>query len=200
MSGFIKMFRFSFLVVAFLFIGGKLSHAQTIGLKSNLLYLGTTTPNLGVEGRLADQWSLSFTGSYNPFLFPQWEEDGGLYNPKLIHWALVPEVKFWPCRVFERSFIGIHGIYGQFNVGAIPFIEPLKYVRYSGEAYGGGISYGYHWAIGGRWGLELSAGVGYLHMRYNKCDAEVCSNNSAPFRRDYIGPTKLALTFVYFIH
>lgn len=176
------------------------SRAQSVALKSNLAYLATTTPNLGIEFRLADHWSLSATGSYNPFLFPEWSDDNGnRYNPKLIHWSVVPEVKYWFCRSFERSFIGLHGIYGHFNVGAIPFIDVLKESRYHGKVYGGGLSYGYQWAIGGRWGLELSVGAGYLHFVYDKCDAFVCGLNQGAYVRDYIGPTKLAVTLVYFI-
>ena len=175
--------------------------AQKVAVKSNIAYLATTTPNLGVEFKLQDHWSLSLSGSYNPFLFPQWEDaQGHQYNPKFIHWTVVPEAKYWFCQTYERSFVGLHGIYGHFNVGAIPFIEALKEVRYFGKAYGGGVSYGYHWPIGNRWGLELSAGIGYLRLEYDKCDAFVCGSNIGAYQRDYFGPTKFAITISYFIH
>lgn len=189
------------LLCAILLLSGVRVMAQKVSVKSNVAYLATTTPNLGVEVRLADHWSLSASGSYNPFLFPQWEDDSGnLYNPKLIHWTVAPEVKYWFCRAYERSFVGLHGIYGAFNVGGIPFIDKLKETRYDGYAYGGGISYGYEWAIGGRWGLELSAGVGYLHLVYDKCDAFVCGLGQGAFERDYFGPTKFAVTISYYLH
>lgn len=182
-------------------IGGLTVKAQSVAVKSNMAYLATTTPNIGMEYKLHDQWSLSISSSYNPFLFAPWQDEAGQsYNPKLIHWTIVPEIKYWFCQCYERSFLGLHGIYGSFNIGAIPFIDALKHVRYHGRAYGAGISYGYHWAIGGRWGLELSAGIGYLRLEYDKCDAFVCGNNIGAYMRDYIGPTKLAITLSYFIH
>lgn len=184
-----------------LILSGVKVSAQVVSVKSNLLYLGTSTPNIGFEFWLADHWSLGLTGSYNPFLYPQWEdESGNLYNPKLIHWTVVPEAKYWFCRAFERSFIGLHGIYGEFNIGGIPFIDKFKEARYQGYAYGGGLSYGYQWAIGGRWGLEVSAGVGYLHLVYDKCDAFVCGLNQGAYMRDYFGPTKLAVTISYYLN
>lgn len=174
--------------------------AQSVSVKTNLLYLATTTPNLGVDFRVADHWSMSLHGSYNPFLFPQWQDKyENVYNPKLIHWAVMPEVKYWFCETYERSFIGIHGIYGHFNVGGIPFVDSLKSVRYYGQAYGAGLSYGYQLPIGEQWGLELSLGLGFLRLQYNKCDAFVCGDTFGRFQRDYIGPTKAAVTLVYFI-
>lgn len=190
------------LLLLYLILSGLLRtdlHAQTLSVRTNLLYLSTATPNLSVEGRLADRWTLGLSGSYNPFLFPRWEgKEGRVFNPKLIHWTVVPEVKYWFCRSFQRSHIGLHAIYASFNVGGIPFLEPLKETRYTGIAFGGGISYGYEWAIGGRWGLELSAGAGYLRLIYDKCDAYVCGHNQGTYVRDYIGPTKLALTLSYY--
>ena len=191
------------LLVALLLLlfGGGRAVAQTVGVKSNLLYLATTTPNLGVDFRMADHWSMSLHGSYNPFLFPQWTDDeGNTYNPKIIHWGVMPEVKYWFCKTFERSFIGLHGIYGQFNIGGIPFIDELRTVRYHGQVYGGGLSYGYHFAIGSRWGLELSLGAGYLCMQYDRCDAYVCGDTQGQYTRSYIGPTKAAISLVYFIN
>lgn len=176
------------------------AEAQSVSVKTNLLYLATTTPNLGIDFRMADHWSMSLHGSYNPFLFPQWKDKlDNAYNPKLIHWSVVPELKYWFCKSYERSFIGIHGIYGHFNIGGIPFIDKLKSVRYYGKAFGGGLSYGYQLPIGGRWGLELSLGVGFVRLQYNKCDAFVCGDTLGRFQRDYIGPTKAAVTLVYFI-
>lgn len=41
--------------------------AQQIGLKTNLLYWGTTTPNAGLEFRMGKKWTLDVSGGYNPF-------------------------------------------------------------------------------------------------------------------------------------
>lgn len=176
------------------------AQAQRLGVKTNTLYLGTSTPNLGLEFRLGQQTSLSLHGGYNPFEFRSvTREDGTSMNPKLKHWLLMPELKYWFCRSFERSYIGLHGIYGDFNVGGLSFIPALKDYRYQGQAYGGGLSWGYQWAFGDRWGLEASVGIGYLHMRYKKYDCGACGDFLGEYQQNYFGPTKLALEIIYYI-
>ena len=188
------------IALAVSFTLGLTSFAQTIAVKTNLAYLATTTPNLGLELRLHDKWSLNLSGSYNPFLFPQWQDESGReYNPKVMHWTVAPEVKYWFCKTYERSYLGVHGLYGRYNIGALPFISTLKDVRYYGQMYGGGLTYGYHWAVGGRWGIELSAGVGYLRFDYKRCESFVCGGELGAVKRDYFGPTQFALSLCYFI-
>lgn len=174
--------------------------AQSVELRTNLLYWGTTTPNAGIGVRVGDHWSLSLQGGHNPFRFPQWRDaDENVYNPKLLHWGVMPEAKYWLCRAYERSYIGLYGLYGQYNVGGLRMIDPLRATRYEGYAYGGGISYGYHFAVGKRCGLELSLGIGYARLCYRRCDAYVCGDIGDYRYRNYWGPTKAEISFVYFI-
>lgn len=44
----------------------------------------------------------------------------------------------------------------------------MKEYVYRGDLYGGGISYGYHWAMGDRWGMEVTVGGGYAQLSYDK--------------------------------
>ena len=39
-----------------------------VGIKTNALYWGTATPNLGLEFRLARHWSLDLEAGLNPFI------------------------------------------------------------------------------------------------------------------------------------
>lgn len=174
--------------------------AQHVGIKSNMLYLATSTPNLGVEIRTADRFTLSLSGAYNPFNWGSYKtSQNNMSNSKLKHWSVMPEMKYWFCRAFERSYIGVHGIYGEYNLGGIRFIDFLKEYRYQGNAYGGGVSAGYQWAAGARWGVELSLGVGYLRMHYKKYDCGSCGSLSGEYKRNYIGPTKAAVSIIYYI-
>ena len=98
------------------------SKAQKVALKSNLLYDATTTMNLGLEFGLARKWTLDVPVSYNP-----WKPDNGR---RLRHWGIQPEVRYWFCEKFRRTFIGVHGHYADFNVGGFPdwsFISCLLY-------------------------------------------------------------------------
>lgn len=187
----------------FLFIGVccmiLTASAQKVGIKMNTIYLGTSTPNLGLEFATADRWTVSLTAGYNPFSFPtRLISDGRKISPKLRHWLLMPEAKFWFCKAFQRENIGVHGIYSQYNIGGLPFAAALRDYRYQGYAVGGGLSYGYQWALNGRWGLEASIGVGYLYLNYKKYECAECGDYIGQYSRNYIGPTKMALSFIYY--
>lgn len=176
------------------------TYGQKMGVKTNMLYWATSTPNLGLEVALSNKVTLSVAGGWNPFdLRSKTYEDGSTVKSKVKHWAVMPELKYWNCQSFQRSFWGIHGIVGHFNMADIPFVQPLKDYRLQGDAYGGGISYGYQWAMGKRWGLEASVGVGYLHLDYKKYEKEQCGEFLGDFTHDYVGPTKVGLSFIYYL-
>ena len=128
------------------------SKAQKVALKSNLLYDATTTMNLGLEFGLARKWTLDVPVNYNP-----WKPDNGR---RLRHWGIQPEVRYWFCEKFRRTFIGVHGHYADFNVGGFPdwsFIsENMQNSRYQGYLYGGGVSVGHSWILKKRWSIGRS--------------------------------------------
>lgn len=175
------------------------SSAQTVAVKTNLLQWVAATPNVGLEIKTSDHTTLSISSAYNPFTFPSYEDKAGVtVYPKMKHWLVVPEFKYWFCKAFERFNIGIHGIYGQFNMGGIPLNDEFQRFRYEGFGYGGGLSLGYQWAMGQRWGFELSLGAGYMRLQYNKYRCVACGELEGSYARNYVGPTKASLTFLYF--
>jgi len=175
-------------------------YGQKVGVKTNALYWATTTPNIGVEVALSQKFTLGLSAGWNPFdLRKKTYEDGMIVESKIKHVLLMPELKYWNCQSFQRSFWGIHGIYSHFNMGGISFINQLKDYRFQGDAYGGGISYGYQWALGNRWGLETSIGAGYLHLDYKKYSKEKCGEFLGDFTHNYVGLTKIGLSFIYFL-
>lgn len=187
-----------------LFLGGIASPfhiaAQQTGLKTNLLYWATATPNVGAEFRLAPHYTFSATVGYNAFNFPNRTNASGVSaNPKLHHWLVMPEAKYWFCKTFERHYMGFHVLYGQYNAGGLAFPDFLESDRYDGWASGAGISYGYQWAIGRYWGVEASVGVGYIYLRYDKYSCGACGKKEGSYRRHWLGPTKAALSFIYYI-
>ena len=86
--------------------------AQKVALKSNLLYDATATMNLGLEFGLARKWTLDIPVNYHP-----WKPADG---KRLRHWGVQPEVRYWFCERFNRTFMGLHGHYAEFNVGGWP--------------------------------------------------------------------------------
>ncbi|PXV60098.1 uncharacterized protein DUF3575 [Dysgonomonas alginatilytica] len=166
--------------------------SQKVAYKTNLLYLATTTPNLAMEFSLSRKLTADIAGGYNP-----WDFSG---NTSLRHWLVQPELRYWPCQSFEGHFFGLHGIYGKFNVGELSFIHSMNDYIYKGSMYGGGISYGYHFPLKGKWSLELTAGVGYVHLDYDKYTCRGCLELQGSYKRNYIGPTKAGVSIIYMIN
>lgn len=163
----------------------------TVALKTNALYWATLTTNLGVEVGLSPKLTLDLSGGGNPWKFSD--------NRQLKLWYVQPELRYWFCERFNGSFIAFEGHYGKANVSNID-IFGLGHDRYDGKGYGGGLTYGYQWMIGNRWNMEAEVGVGYARLDYDKYehgkDGAKIGHNS----KNYWGPTRAALSFIYFIN
>lgn len=179
--------------------------AQQVGVKTNTLYLATSTLNAGVDLRLAPQWTASLLVGYNPWQYPSDRQvslsNGASVsaNPKLMHLLVMPEVKWWPCKAFERHFVGLHGIYSSYNIGGLPWPKQLEQHRYSGDLVGVGLSWGYQWAFAKRWGVELSVGAGYLYTRYKQYECGACGTLQSQGDKGFFAPTKVALNIIYYL-
>lgn len=169
--------------------------AQKVAVKSNLLYDATATFNLGVELGLARKWTLDVPVNVNP-----WKFSDGM---RLRHWGIQPEVRYWFCERFRRTFIGLHAHYADFNVGSLPhwsFISKnMQQNRYEGHLYGAGISIGHAWILKKRWGIEATLGLGYARIVYDKYPCAVCGTRLKSGNRDYFGPTKVGISLIYLI-
>lgn len=180
------------LAVALVCIAGAWSmcRAQEVGIKTNLLYDVTTTLNLGVEVGLGRKTTLDISGNYNPWRFGDY---------RLKHGLIQPEIRYWTCEKFNGHFFGLHGFYGSYNVGGLPFNSNMRHHRYQGYLYGGGLSYGYQWILNDHWNLEASLGVGYAHLRDKKYPCADCGEVIKKGHHNYIGPTKAAISIIYVI-
>lgn len=166
---------------------------RRIGVKTNLPHLFTATPNIGVEYAFADNFSFEISGGFNPFVFKN--------EAQIKHWIIWPEIRYWVWDSFDGHFIGLHGLFGEFNIGGIKLpisgFEALKSRRYKGNAKGGGVSYGYQWIVGSNLLLELTAGVGIARINY---DAYILGEDGAKInegKKNYLGPTKGAVSLIY---
>lgn len=114
-----------------------------------------------------------------------------------------PEVRYWLCDTYNRHFVGAHLHAGVFNVGNI---KPLlgiypsaKGYRYEGETWGAGLVYGYHHVLSSRWSLEYVIGLGWIHADYEKYDCPHCGDFLKADKKDFLGPTKAAISLIYMI-
>ena len=163
-----------------------------LAAKTNLLYWATSTPNIGLEIALGKKWSIDANFGINPWSFKD--------NGSLQHWMVSPELRYWFCKPFERHFLGLHAMYGNYNVGNISFISALENNIYEGALYGGGVTYGYHFPLKGRWGLELNIGLGFLRLQHDKYKCKDCNEKLGRFKENYLGPTKASVSLIYVIN
>lgn len=165
-------------------------YAQNWAVKSNLLYDVTSTINLETEFGVGKKLTMDVSANLNPWNYS---------DRTMKHWLVQPELRYWVCKPFLGTFWGIHAHYGKFNVNSIlPFRTDLDY-RYEGWLVGAGVSVGHQWIISNRWSVEAELGVGYAHIKSDKFACWRCGRKVASEHTNYFGPTKVALSFMYFI-
>lgn len=172
--------------------------AQQVAVKTNVLSWAALTPDLGVEVVTGEHTSvaLSVFGHYLPF------KDG---RPSQLA-VLQPEFRYWfNGRPLTREYLGISAFWAYYDS---PYYTRLllKDQVFSGNALALGVSGGYVFSLGARWGLELSGGTGLLVFRQkhywegDQYDAYYGGQQTATNSKGYkIFPVKLAVTFIYII-
>lgn len=198
--------RRSLIIFFLLLFSGISVSAQRIGVKTNALYLATSTPNIGLEYAFADRFSLELEGGYNP-----WTLDSDR-NMKAKHFLVSPEVRYWFCEAFNGHFIGINANYTLFNLSGVDVpavffpsarsamvLEDLKNRRSEGWAAGAGLTYGCVWPIARRWNLECTVGLGYWYTDYDKFESRKCGLFQEHVSHGAFGPTALGISFIYLI-
>lgn len=195
-----KVSRAILLTLCFTFFMLLESHAQKVAIKTNVLYGAyTSTPNLGLEFSVAKQGTIDLGVGFNP-----WDWKGSFNNnKKLVHWLAQAEYRHWLCRKFSGHFIGVHALGTQYNIGGhklpLLFGKNSQNYRFEGWGVGAGISYGYNFFLGKRWGLETSLGLGYARLHYDKYDCVKCGKLLGPKKSNYFGPTKASISLIYII-
>ena len=59
-----------FIILIISILVSSFASAQSVAIKTNLLYDATTSINFGIETRVAPRWSLDISGNYNPWNMP----------------------------------------------------------------------------------------------------------------------------------
>ena len=164
-------------------------------MKTDLLTGLLTSLNMGMEFRLSNRFSLETTAHYSPFIAND--------NKRWKHWFVQPELRYWMCQPFGGHFVGVHLMYGVYNVGNVklPFglFQGIRALRYEGDFMALGLSYGYHYILSPRWSIEASAGVGFLHTGYDSYRCLRCGEKTGSENRNYVVPTKAAISLVYIL-
>ena len=180
-------------------LNGREAKSQDFALKTNLLYDATATINAGIEFGLAPRWTMNIPVNFNAWSFPKQDY---IYK----HAFVQPEVRYWFCDRMAGHFIGIHAHGGAYNFGNLPNQQKFLWndfsgltdTRYQGYFAGGGLAYGYAWAVSEHLNLEFELGFGYAYTKYDRFECEECGRKTEDqVPAHYVGPTKLGINFVY---
>ena len=181
-------------IVTILLLGARSnSFSQEIAVKSNLPYLATSTPNMAIELGVSEKFTLDLSYGINPFVFKE--------NKKWKHWLAQTELRYWLHERFSGHFLGLHVGMSEYNLSKIkiPTVTDSQYFRYEGSAFMGGLSYGYSWALGEKWKLEVTMGLGVMAIDYKKFECPECGKQLEEENKVFIAPTKAAINIIYML-
>lgn len=154
-------------------------------IKTNIPYWGLVVPNLAVEIKLADHWSLDIPVFYSPFTVAD--------NYRFRTFTLQPGVRYWLKPQMKGHFFGVHVTGGMYNISVD---KKYRYQDTDG-VWGAGIDYGYALEFSKHWGMEFNIGVGYLWTKYQ---TYYNIENGAPCgisTHNYLGVTRLGISLIY---
>ena len=168
------------------------SKPSPVALKTNLLYDVLLVPNIGIEVSLGKQWTVAAEG-----MMAWWSK-----NSSHRYWQTYGgylTVRRYLNTPHHSPFTGHHiGAYGL----------ALTYdVEWGGKGYqaskfgfGGGLEYGYSWAVGRRLNLDFSLGIGYQGGEYKEYEPQGDRYVwQATRQRHWFGPTKAEVSLVWLL-
>ncbi len=157
-------------------------------LRTNLLWLGASEPNIGFEVQVGSYFSVGANLGLKPWpRWAPWDWDESGMNRHWRNFAIVPEVRWWPAGVYEGFFAGTDFIYTHYNVGSVNFpfglYPEVRNYRLQGSYWAGGIFAGYSWALGEHWRIEAEAGISAGLAAYDRFDCPHCGTMIGSERR-----------------
>lgn len=168
--------------------------AQRLAVKTNVLSLAATAPDIGFELVTGEKVSLALnmTFAQNPY----WRDRSLGEEVPTSFFILKPEARYWfNGRPLTRFYAGVNALAASYDF-------PLWEVLHKGTAAGVGLTAGYVINLGKRLDLELSTGAGLLFY-WGKRHA-----GGAPFPLEdemtavhgyKLTPNHLGITLVYII-
>ena len=166
--------------------------AQEVSVRTNLLLDGVAEPNLGVELRTGDHWSVGVNGALKAWpRWLAWDWD----QADDTHWrnfVVAPEVRYYTDEVFQGFFVGADALYTHYNIGNVQFPFGLypdaKNFRLQGSYWAGGLLAGYAWWPWQHWRLELEAGAAIGLAAYDRFDCPHCGTKLGAERKVGVVP------------
>ena len=161
----------------------KITNDYHLSLRANLLRWATLTPDLGLEWRICQSWSIAVNGSWTSWT---WSDKDRRYAL----WEVAPEVRYY---MGEKKawYLGAMFKAGQFNY-------KISETGKQGDLMGGGITTGYQLRLNKALTLDFNLGLGYLNADFEKYEVidgvRVRRGNET---KDWWGPINAGVTLVW---
>lgn len=157
-----------------------------LSVKTNILPWMATIMNLEGEIGFSGKISLAIPVWYCPWFI------GDQKSLRILF--LQPEARWWFSSPGKGHFLGIHASVAWFN---------MKYNKYRYQdrgrpLLGAGITYGYSLRFKKNWGLEFSAGAGYVNTRYDRFYNVFNGRLHDTCVTSYFGLDHLSVSLVYY--
>ena len=161
----------------------KITNDYHLSLRANLLRWATLTPDLGLEWRICQSWSIAVNGSWTSW---SWSDKDRRYAL----WEVAPEVRYY---MGEKKawYLGAMFKAGQFNY-------KISETGKQGDLMGGGITTGYQLRLNKALTLDFNLGLGYLNADFEKYEVidgvrVRCGNET----KNWCGPINAGVTLVW---
>ncbi len=159
--------------------------AQRVALKTNALYWAAASPNLGLELRVNRHITFNMEGTFNRLKAGKYDTRAEVFTPEMRYWL--------SARPQAGHFFGLMALGANYNL-------LLNGHRYNGDAFGGGLTYGYSFVLGRHWSLETTVGGGGLYRREKNYKEATEEAPTEPNHKKWqLAPLKAGVTFVYII-
>ena len=186
--------RIALLLVMLFFVGSGVYAQENFAVRNNLIYDISGTPNLGVDVRVSQHWTLGLTAGYRP-----WPLDDKTTR-KWRHLLVAPELRYWNDSTFHRSYWGMNLIYSHYNVGNVTFpfslYQTVRDHRVQGDLAAIGAFYGRSWRLNRYFRLEGELGLGVGYTWAKRYDCAHCGEYQGRENKPFLIP-KLTLNVVY---
>lgn len=159
---------------------------HAFGLKTNLIYDALLCPNLAIEWRINDKWSVAAEADV------AWWKTSGRHRYYQIMY-LGGEGRYW-----FKSRGPWHGMYAGLMAGGGKYDLSGGHRGYKGEAGLAGLTYGYMFPVSKHLSFDAEIGIGYMYTEYKEYiphDGHYLYQRTA--RTGYFGPVKVQFSLVW---
>lgn len=154
-------------------------------LKTNAIPWAATILNIEPEIQVAPNITVALPIWYCPWFIAE--------RRSLRVAAFQPEGRWWLKKAGEGHFGGLHASLAWYNLKWGDY----RYQDQGRPLLGAGITYGYAFRFGEKWGVELSIGAGYMNLRYDRFYNTHNGQLADTRRTSYFGLDHLAISLVY---